>query len=50
MMMEAKIAVRQQLPKDFDVTPFIDKTGTISGNDTQISIQYLGSFDIILSN
>ena len=50
MMMEAKVAVRQQLPKDFDVTPYIDKTGTIPGNAEQCSIQYCESSDIIWSN
>ena len=46
--MEAKQVVRQQLPKDFDVTPYIDKTGTIPGHADQSSIQYCESLDIIL--
>ena len=47
---ETKQAVRQQLPKNFDVTPYIDKTATIPGNADQYSIQYCESLDIILSN
>ena len=47
---ETKVAVRQQVPKDFDFTPYINKTGTIPGNAYQYSIQYCESLEIILSN
>ena len=49
-MMEAKVIIPKVLPKDFDVTPYIEKTGSIPGNDIQCSIQYSASLDIIMLN
>lgn len=46
--MASKAVVRQELPKDFDFTPYIE-AGTILGNTDQYSISYCGSLDIILS-